>query len=160
MKYDIRITAEEMSALFPYIKVPKTHLEVIRPRILTRCSVVALLFLVRAIVIIYYPEFHCFSILKEGLANPELVMKVTQIRIALAFIISIVYLYSFYQNLYFRLVNLSVLVVLCALTIGDFQAFMMISSLDQLTHPSVAMIALRFTIVVLLFQNHMDIRRG
>jgi len=159
MKDEIRITEEEMSALFPYAKVPDTHLEEIRSRIMTRCALVVLLLAVRAIVVIYYPEYHFVTILNERLVNPEVVLEMTQFRLTFAAFGSLLYIYSFYKNLYFRFVNLTVLIVLCSLIVGDFQAFFMLSSFADLTYPAIGMISLRFIIAILLLQNHLDIRR-
>ena len=159
MKDDIRITDEEMSALFPYAKVPDTHFKTIQSRILTRLVLVILLLAVRAIIVIYYPEYHFVTVLNERLVNAEVVLQMTQYRLTFAAFSSILYLYSFYKNLYFRFINLAVLIVLCSLLIGDFQAFFMLSSFSDLTYPSLGMIALRFIIAILVLQNHLDVRR-
>ena len=148
-----------MSAPFPYAKVPDTHFKTIQSRILTRVIAVVLLLAARAIVVIYYPEYRFVTVLNERLINADMVLQMTQFRITLAAFSSILYLYSFYKNLYFRFVNLTVLIVLCSLLAGDFQAFFLLSSFSDLTYPFIGMISLRFIIAILLFQNHLDVRR-
>jgi hypothetical protein len=158
MKGDIRVTEEEMKALFPHNRVLQTQLEKIRPRILTRCLLIVLIFAVRAVVVTYYPEFHLVTIYNERLLGADAAQSMTQIRLILAFFGCIIYLYSFYKNLYFRYANVIVLIVLFGLIWSDIEALLLLSSFGNLTLPSLGLIAVRFIAVVLLWQNYRDLR--
>jgi hypothetical protein len=153
-----RLSDEEMSALFPHDKVPEVHLEAIRPRILIRCLLIVLIFAIRAVVVTYYPEYHLVTIYQERLIGADTAHSMIQIRLALAFFGSVIYLYSFYKNLYFRFANAIVLIVLFGLFWGDIEALFLLSSLGSLTFPSLGLIGIRLIAIVLLWQNYRDLR--
>ena len=110
MKDDIRVTEEELDALFPHNKINETKLEDIWPRIQVRCLLILLIFGLRAVVIVYYPEYSLVSIYNERLLGAEVSVPMTHIRLFLAVFLSVIYLYSFYKNLFFSYASVVVLI--------------------------------------------------
>jgi len=153
------VTEEEMSALFSLDKIPQDHLEAIRPRILKRCILIVMIFLSRAIAVIYYPEHLALDAFKEGLSDPDVALNLTIVRLSMAFFGSIIYLYSFYRNAYFKLVNTVVLIVLCTLIWSDFESILILDLLSSLTIPTLGFMTIRFIAVGLLVRNYLDLNR-
>jgi len=151
------VTAEEMSALFS--PVPQEHLEAIRPRIFKRCTLIVLIFTIRAVAVTYYPEYLLLNLFHERLSDPDAVLNLTQVRLTIAFFCSIIYLYSFFKNFHFRLVNAAVLIVMCSLIWSDFESLLALHSFSDLTLPSLGFMAIRFVAVGLLVRNYQDLNR-
>ena len=148
-----------MSALFSPNKVPEEHLEAMRPRILKRCILIVLIFAIRAVAVTYYPEYLLLNAFYERLFDPDAAFNLTQIRLAIAFVGSIIYLYSFFKNVYFRLSNVTVLIVMCSLMWSDFEPLLVLNTFSDLTLPAIGFIAIRFVAVGLLVQNYLDLNR-
>jgi hypothetical protein len=151
-------TKEEMAFLFPKQTVFETHLKVIRPKILYRCLLILLLLLVKALVISYYPEQHLFITINERLAGAEAVDHLTLLRLTLWLFCSAIYLYSFYKNAYFRLVNIMALTVFCSLIWRDFEFLLQHNSVNHIAYTSLGVIALRLMAGALLLLNYLDVR--
>jgi hypothetical protein len=159
MQDEMIVTKEEMSALFSLDKVPQDHLEAIRPRILKRVMLIVLILLIRAIAVIYYPEYLVLDAFKEGLSDPDVAFNLTIARLSLAFFCIMIYLYSFYINVHFRLANTTVLIVLCTLIWRDFESLLLLDLLSSLTIPSLGFMVIRFIAVGLLMRNYLDLNR-
>jgi hypothetical protein len=69
-----------------------------------------------------------------------------------------VYLWSFLSNHYFRTINVLALIIVCCLIWSDIEVYVL-SSMADLTGPSLAMIVFRFVPLTLLFLNYLDIRK-
>ena len=157
MKDDIRVTEEELDALFPHNKINETKLEDIWPRIQVRCLLILLIFGVRAVVIVYYPEYSFVSIYNERLLGAEISVTMTHIRLFLAVFLSVIYLYSFYKNLFFSYASVVLLIVLCGLTWIDLEMILLLSSSNDLMLPSLGLLAIKLVGVVLIWQNFRDV---
>ena len=157
MKDDIRVTEEELDALFPHNKINETKLEDIWPRIQVRCLLILLIFGLRAVVIVYYPEYSFVSIYNERLLGAEISVTMTHIRLFLAVFLSVIYLYSFYKNLFFSYASVVLLIVLCGLTWIDLEMILLLSSSNDLMLPSLGLLAIKLVGVVLIWQNFRDV---
>ena len=157
MKDDIRVTEEELDALFPHNKINETKLEDIWPRIQVRCLLILLIFGVRAVVIVYYPEYSFVSIYNERLLGAEISVTMTHIRLFLAVFLSVIYLYSFYKNLFFSYASVVLLIVLCGLTWIDLEMILLLSSSNDLMLPSLGLLAIKLVGVILIWQNFRDV---
>ena len=153
------VTKEEMSALFSLDKVSQDHLEAIRPRILKRVMLVVLILLIRAVAIIYYPEYLVLDAFNQSLSDPDVAFNLTIVRLSLAVFCLIIYLYSCYRNVYFRLANTAAFIVLCTLIWRDFESILLLELLNSLTIPSLGFMAIRFIAVGLLVRNYLDLNR-
>ena len=159
MQYEKIVTKEEMSALFSLDKVPQDHLEAIRPRILKRVMLIVLILLIRAVAIIYYPEYLVLDAFNQSLSDPDIAFNLTIVRLSLAVFCLMIYLYSFYRNVYFRLANTAAFIVLCTLIWRDFESILLLELLNSLTIPSLGFMAIRFIAVGLLVRNYLDLNR-
>ena len=157
MKDDIRVTEEELDALFPHNKINETKLEDIRPRIQARCLLILLIFVLRAVVIVYYPEYSLVSTYNERLLGAEVSVPMTHIRLFLAVFLSLIYLFSFYKNLFFSYASVVLLIVLCGLTWIDLEIILLLSSSNDLMLPSLGLLAIKLVGVVLIWQNFRDV---
>ena len=159
MPYEKIVTKEEMNALFSLDKVPQDHLEAIRPRILKRVMLVVLILLIRAVAIIYYPEYLVLDAFNQSLSDPDVAFNLTIVRLSLAVFCLMIYLYSFYRNVYFRLANTAVFIVLCTLIWRDFESIVLLDLFNSLTIPSLGFIAIRFVALGLIVRNYIDLNR-
>ena len=159
MQYEKIVTKEEMNALFSLDKVPQDHLEAIRPRILKRVMLVVLILLIRAVAIIYYPEYLVLDAFNQSLSDPDVAFNLTIVRLSLAVFCLMIYLYSFYRNVYFRLANTAAFIVLCTLIWRDFESILLLDLFNSLTIPSLGFMAIRFIAVGLLVRNYLDLNR-
>lgn len=159
MPYEKIVTKEEMNALFSLDKVPQDHLEAIRPRILKRVMLVVLILLIRAVAIIYYPEYLVLDAFNQSLSDPDVAFNLTIVRLSLAVFCLMIYLYSFYRNVYFRLANTAVFIVLCTLIWRDFESILLLDLFNSLTIPSLGFMAIRFIAVGLIVRNYIDLNR-
>ena len=159
MQYEKIVTKEEMNALFSLDKVPQDHLEAIRPRILKRVMLVVLILLIRAVAIIYYPEYLVLDAFNQSLSDPDIAFNLTIVRLSLAVFCLMIYLYSFYRNVYFRLANTAVFIVLCTLIWRDFESIVLLDLFNSLTIPSLGFIAIRFVALGLIVRNYIDLNR-
>ena len=158
IKHNIHITNEELAWLLPHEKVVDSHLKSIRSKILTRCVLIAAIFALRALVINFYPQYHLCTIYDQRLPGTESIDTLNQFRLALAFVCSVIYLYSFYKNIYFRSANVAALFVFGSLIWSDFEALLLLQSFTQLTYASLGMIFIRLMVGVLLLLNYLDTR--
>jgi len=69
-----------------------------------------------------------------------------------------VYLWSFLTNHYFRTINVLALIIISCLIWSDIEVYVL-SSMADLTLPSLGMILFRFIPLTLLFLNYLDIRK-
>ena len=158
IKHNIHITKEELAWLLPHEKVVDSHLKSIRSKILTRCVLIAAIFAFRALVINFYPQYHLCTIYDQRLPGTESIDTLNHFRLALAFVCSVIYLYSFYKNIYFRSANVAALFVFGSLIWSDFEALLLLQSFTQLTYASLGMIFIRLMVGVLLLLNYLDTR--
>mgnify|MGYP006076643369 FL=1 len=151
-------TNEEMAFLFPKQMVFETHLKAIRPRILNRCMLILLVFLVRALVVTYYPEHPLPTTVNKSMFGAEAMGTLPLLKQMLWLFCSTIYLYSFYKNAYFRLVNIAALIGFCSLIWRDFQFLLQLEFVSHITFTSIGMIFLRLTVGALLVLNYLDVR--
>lgn len=158
MKERAYVSPEEMAALFPRQEVANGYLDLIRPKIIKRCILIVLLWVLRAVIVTQFPDFHLVSDFDQKILDPDAIASLVTIRLSMLILGSFIYLYSCYTNFYFRSVNVIALVVACCLIWGDMELYLM-SSFGNLNNAALAMIAFRLLPLTLLIQNYLDIRR-
>tara|TARA_B110000977_G_scaffold182003_1_gene243224 strand:+ start:427 stop:903 length:477 start_codon:yes stop_codon:yes gene_type:complete len=158
MKEKAYVSPEEMAALFPHQEVANYYLESIRPKIIKRCVLIVLLWVLRAVTVTQFPEYHLVSDFDQKILDPDAIASLVTIRLSMLILGSFIYLYSCYTNFYFRSVNVIALVVVCCLIWGDMELYLM-SSFGNLNNSSLAMVAFRLLPLTLLILNYRDIRR-
>tara|TARA_B110000908_G_scaffold7019_1_gene8747 strand:- start:158 stop:634 length:477 start_codon:yes stop_codon:yes gene_type:complete len=153
-----KVSPEELDALFPQYEVSPQKMSQVEKRIRTRCLLVAAFWTLRIFLAVYFPEFILVTREENPLLSVDSMEGLLLIRIVLLAIGTPIYLWSFFTNYYFRTANVVALVVVCCLIWSDMEVYV-ISSVNDLALPSLAMIAFRFIPLTLLFLNYLDIRK-
>lgn len=153
-----KISQEELEALLPQYEVSPQKMSRIEKRIRNRCYAIVVIWILRIIFVAFYPEFHLVTRAETKLLTPETVDYLLLVRISLLIIGASIYLTSFLYNRYFRTVNVLALVIVCCITWSDMEVYIL-SSVGDLSIPSLGMIMIRFIPLTLLFLNYLDVRR-
>ena len=153
-----KISQEELDALMPYYEVSPVKMSRIEKRIRNRCIAIVIIWITRIIFVAFYPEFHLVTRAETKLLTSALVDNLLLIRISLLIIGTTLYLGSFVYNRYFRTVNVAALIIVCCIIWSDMEVYIL-SSVGDLSIPSLGMIMLRFIPLTLLFLNYLDVRK-
>jgi len=157
MEGDGKITQAELDALAAAYAIPNVTLETARSKILVRSAVIGLLWTIRLIIVIFYPEYHLMSVAQERFVPPEYVESFLHMRIILLIAGSGIYFYLLYINRYFRQIHLVGLLVLGLFLLSDIQSYIVYSNVE-LGIISIAMVSMRFAVLALLLLNYRDVR--
>ena len=158
MANNSKVSPDELAALFPHYEVSSQKMSQVEKKIRTRCILIAVFWMLRIFLAIYFPEFVLVTREENPLLTDEGLHTLLLIRICLLFFGILIYLWSFFTNQYFRTVNVFALVIVCCLIWSDMEVYIL-SSLSDLAMPSLVMIAFRFIPLTLLFLNYLDVRR-
>ena len=153
-----KISQEELEALLPQYEVSPQKMSRIEKRIRSRCYAIVVIWILRIIFVAFYPEFHLVTRAETKLLTPETVDYLLLVRISLLIIGASIYLTSFLYNRYFRTVNVLALVIVCCIIWSDMEVYIL-SSVGDLSIPSLGMIMIRFIPLTLLILNYLDVRR-
>lgn len=153
-----KVSLEELDALFPQTEVTIHQMSRVEKKIRTRCILISAFWLFRIFLTIYFPEFVLATRAETQLLSPDEVNGLLLIRISMVALGASIYLFSFFTNHYFRTVNVLALVIVSCLIWSDMEVYIL-SSIGDLTLPSLGMIMLRFIPLTLLFLNYLDIRK-
>ncbi len=153
-----KVSLEELDALFPQTEVTIHQMSRVEKKIRTRCILICAFWLFRIFLAIYFPEFVLATRAETQLLSPDEVNGLLLIRISMVALGASIYLFSFVTNRYFRSVNVLALVIVSCLIWSDMEVYIL-SSIGDLTLPSLGMIMLRFIPLTLLFLNYLDIRK-
>ena len=153
-----KISQEELEALLPQYEVSPQKMSRIEKRIRNRCYAIVVIWILRIIFVAFYPEFHLVTRAETKLLTPETVGYLLLVRISLLIIGASIYLTSFLYNRYFRTVNVLALVIVCCIIWSDMEVYIL-SSVGDLSIPSLGMIMIRFIPLTLLILNYLDVRR-
>ena len=153
-----KVSSEELNALFHHTEVTARQMSRVERRIRTRCILISAFWLLRIFLVIYFPEFVLATRAETQLLSPGEVNGLLLIRISMVALGALIYLVSFFTNHYFRTVNVLALVIVSCLIWSDMEVYIL-SSLGNLTLPSLGMIMIRFIPLTLLFLNYLDIRK-
>lgn len=153
-----KISQEELEALLPQYEVSPQKMSRIEKRIRNRCYAIVVIWILRIIFVAFYPEFHLVTRAETKLLTPETVDYLLLVRISSLIIGASIYLTSFLYNRYFRTVNVLALVIVCCIIWSDMEVYIL-SSVGDLSIPSLGMIMIRFIPLTLLFLNYLDVRR-
>ena len=153
-----KVSPEELDALFPQYEVTPARMSRVENRIRTRCVLIAVFWAFRIFLAVYFPEFVLVTREQNPLLSSAGMEALLLIRIVLLAFGILIYLWSFFTNYYFRTINVIALIVVCCLIWSDMEVYIL-SSLSDLTVPSLGIIALRFIPLTLLFLNYLDVRK-
>ena len=153
-----KISQEELDALMPYYEVSPKKLSRVEKRIRNRMIAIVIIWIARIIFVSFYPEYQMFTQLQTQVLSAETVNDLLVIRVSLLIIGVTIYCASFYFNRYFRSVNVAALIIVCCIIWSDMEVYIL-SSISDLTIPSLGMIMIRFIPLTLLFLNYLDVRK-
>ena len=153
-----KISQEELDALMPYYEVSPKKLSRVEKRIRNRMIAIVIIWIARIIFVSFYPEYHMFTQRQTQILSAETVNNLLVIRVSLLIIGITIYCTSFYFNRYFRSVNVAALIIVCCIIWSDMEVYIL-SSISDLTIPSLGMIMIRFIPLTLLFLNYLDVRK-
>lgn len=158
MKKDYNISSEEMSALFPQYEVTELNWLRVRKRIAMRTLIIVTLYLARAVILFFTPEYHLYALFYASDMGQQFVSNIVTFRVILLIVILIVYLYAVGYNLYLRTVSVAVICVLFALLWSDLETFIFYSK-GGLKWYFVSQFGMRIFGLYLLFKNYLEIRQ-
>jgi hypothetical protein len=153
-----KVSSEELDALLPQTEVTPHQMSQVERKIRTRCILIVAFWLLRIFLVTYFPEFILATRAETQLLTPDEVNGLLLIRISMVVLGATIYLLSFFTNQYFRTINVLALVIVSCLIWSDMEVYIL-SSIGELTLPSLGMIMFRFIPLTLLFLNYIDIRK-
>ena len=153
-----KISQEELDALLPQNEVSPRKMSRIEKRIRNRCYAIVVIWILRIIFVAFYPEFHLVTRAETKLLSSETVDYLLLVRISLLIVGASIYLTSFLYNRYFRTVNVAALIIVCCIIWSDMEVYIL-TSVGDLSIPSLGMIMIRFIPLTLLFLNYLDVRK-
>ena len=153
-----KVSSEELNALLPQTEVTQHQMSQVERKIRTRCILIVAFWLLRIFLVTYFPEFILATRAETQLLTPDEVNGLLLIRISMVVLGATIYLLSFLTNQYFRTINVLALVIVSCLIWSDMEVYIL-SSIGELTLPSLGMIMFRFIPLTLLFLNYIDIRK-
>ncbi|MFL3646695.1 MAG: hypothetical protein ACJ04O_09625 [Cellvibrionales bacterium] len=158
MKTEI-VTEEEMRALMPAYEVEDEYLDRIRKKIFMRIAIIVVLFVVRLLMIISYPEFHISAFFQNDQVEGSLqIENIMLFRMSVLIPFSVIYFVSFWKNLYFRTVTVVSLIIVSSILWSDMEKYLG-SFLSEATALVWVTLAIRVTCLWLLILNYIDVRR-
>ena len=158
MKTEI-VTEEEMRALLPAYEVEDEYLDRIRKKIFMRIAIIVVLFVVRLLMIISYPEFHISAFFQNDQVEGSLqIENIMLFRMSVLIPFSVIYFVSFWKNLYFRTVTVVSLIIVSSILWSDMEKYLG-SFLSEATALVWVTLAIRVTCLWLLILNYIDVRR-
>ena len=153
-----KISQEELDALMPYYEVSPKKLSRVQKRIRNRMIAIVIIWIARIIFVSFYPEYHMFTQRQTQVLSAETVNNLLVVRVSLLIIGVTIYCASFYFNRYFRTANVVALIIVCCIIWSDMEVYIL-SSIADLTLPSLGMIMIRFIPLTLLVLNYLDVRK-
>ena len=158
MKTEI-VTEEEMRALLPAYEVEDEYLDRIRKKIFMRTAIIVALFVVRLLMIISYPEFHISAFFQNDQVEGSLqIENIMLFRMSVLIPFMVIYIVSFWKNLYFRTVTVVSLIIVSSILWSDMEKYLG-SFLSEATALVWVTLAIRVTCLWLLILNYIDVRR-
>ena len=158
MKTEI-VTEEEMRALMPAYEVEDEYLDRIRKKIFMRIAIIVVLFVVRLLMIISYPEFHISAFFQNDQVEGSLqIENIMLFRMSVLIPFMMIYIVSFWKNLYFRTVTVVSLIIVSSILWSDMEKYLG-SFLSEATALVWVTLAIRVTCLWLLILNYIDVRR-
>jgi len=158
MSTQSKVSPEELAALLPQYEVSLEKMSRVEKKIRNRCILISVLWIVRTAIVMFYPEFVLVTRAETRLLSSDDVSGLLLVRLVMLSIGLGVYLWSFLTNHYFRTINVLALIIVSCLIWSDIEVYVL-SSMADLTLPSLGMILFRFIPLTLLFLNYLDIRK-
>ncbi len=153
------VTEEEMRALLPAYEVEDEYLDRIRKKIFMRTAIIVSLFIVRLLMIISYPEFHISAFFQNDQVEGSLqIENIVLFRMSVLIPFMVIYIVSFWKNLYFRTVTVVSLIIVSSILWSDMEQHLG-SFLSEATALVWVTWVIRVTCLWLLILNYIDVRR-
>ena len=155
-----RITQAELDALFG----DNQQLEFdLKPdkfyyKFITRVLLILSIWIIRIVVVSFFPEYHMISRLEHKLLSNEITDFLFIMRVSLFLVVGGIYFASFYTRKLFPQINAFTIVIVSCLIWSDFEMYIL-DNLRDLTLASLSMIGLRFLALILLIQNFIELQK-
>ena len=152
-----KITSAEMNALLNSDE-SQIDSEAHESGFLIRIALIVAIWLIRIIVVSFFPEYHMVSKHESNILPYETTNFLLYIRIFLFMVVGSIYFLSFHTQILFAQFNAFTIVIVSCLIWSDFEMYI-IDNIQDLSMSSLAMIALRFVALSLLIANFMALQK-
>ena len=105
MSTQSKVSPEELAALLPQYEVTPEKMSRVEKRIRNRCILIAVLWLIRIVIVWFYPDYVLVTRAETRLLSSDDVSGLFLVRVSMAAVGVGVYLWSFVTNHYFRTIN-------------------------------------------------------
>lgn len=152
-----KITSAEMDALFNS-EDSQIDSEAHESGFLIRIALIVAIWLIRIIVVSFFPEYHMVSKYESNILPYETTNFLLYMRIFLFMVVGSIYFLSFHTQILFAQFNAFTIVIVSCLIWSDFEMYI-IDNIQDLSMASLAMITLRFVALSLLIANFMALQK-
>ena len=155
-----RITQSELDALLGNSQeytISSTS-EQFYNRFITRVLLILAIWIIRIVVVSFFPEYHMISRAEHKLLSSEITDFLFIMRVSLFLVVAGIYFASFYTRKFFPQINAFTIVVVSCLIWSDFEMYIL-DNLRDLTLASLSMIGLRFVALTLLILNFVELQK-
>ena len=152
-----KITSAEMDALFNS-EDSQIDSEALESSFLIRIALIVAIWLIRIIVVSFFPEYHMVSKYESNILPYETTNFLLYMRIFLFMVVGSIYFLSFHTQILFAQFNAFTIVIVSCLIWSDFEMYI-IDNIQDLSMASLGMIALRFVALSLLIANFMALQK-
>ena len=157
MVHRSKITSAEMDALFNS-EDSQIDSEARESGFLIRIALIVAIWLIRIIVVSFFPEYHMVSKYESNILPYETTNFLLYMRVFLFMVVGTIYFLSFHTQILFAQFNAFTIVIVSCLIWSDFEMYIL-DNLQDLSMASLAMIALRFVALSLLIANFMALQK-
>ena len=155
-----RITQSELDALIGdgQAYTTSSSSEQFYNRFITRVLLILAIWIIRIVVVSFFPEYHMISRLEHKLLSNEITDFLLIMRVSLFLVVGGIYFASFYTRKLFPQINAFTIVIVSCLIWSDFEMYIL-DNLRDLTLASLSLIGLRFVALILLIQNFIELQK-
>ena len=152
-----KITSAEMEALFSN-EDSQISSKAYELGFIIRIALIVGIWLVRIIVVSFFPEYHMVSKYENNILSYETTNFLFYMRVFLFMVVGGIYFISYHTQILFAQFNAFTIVIVCCLIWSDFEMYIL-DNIQDLSIASLGMIALRFVALSLLIANFMVLQK-
>ena len=152
-----KITSAEMEALFSN-EDSQIDNKAYELGFIIRIALIVGIWLVRIIVVSFFPEYHMVSKYENSILSYETTNFLFYMRVFLFMVVGGIYFLSYQTQILFAQFNAFTIVIVCCLIWSDFEMYIL-DNIQDLSIASLGMIALRFVALSLLIANFIVLQR-
>tara|TARA_Y100000994_G_scaffold243250_1_gene241381 strand:- start:800 stop:1303 length:504 start_codon:yes stop_codon:yes gene_type:complete len=152
-----KITSAEMDALFSN-EDNQIDSKAYELGFIIRIALIVGIWLVRIIVVSFFPEYHMVSKYENSILSYETTNFLFYMRVFLFMVVGGIYFLSYQTQILFAQFNAFTIVIVCCLIWSDFEMYIL-DNIQDLSIASLGMIALRFVALSLLIANFIVLQR-